>query len=171
MIPTLARRLFLAALAAAPISVGLMDTASAAVLQQAAFERTPSGVVVTPQEGPARRVRLEVYGPETIRVTATEDAHLQLPPSLMVTAQPNGAIAIAEIEPGQFILAGHHIRIDFAPKPSTDGKRRMVLRVEEGRFDDAGNWVFERIWNGDQVDYGLNFTDRPQLLRVVTATY
>jgi len=32
--------------------------------------------------------------------------------------------------------------------------------------------VFERIWNGDQVDYGLNFSgDRPQLLRVVTATY
>ena len=88
------------------------------------------------------------------------------------SAQPNGAIAIAEIEPGQFILAGHRIRIDFAAKPSTDGKRRMVLRVEEGHFDDAGKWVFERIWNGDQVDYGLNFsTERPQLLRVVTATY
>ncbi|WP_395944805.1 DUF5597 domain-containing protein [Brevundimonas sp.] len=87
------------------------------------------------------------------------------------TAQPNGAIAIAEIEPGQFILAGHNIRIDFAAKPATDGKRRMVLRIEEGHFDPAGKWVFERIWNGDQVDYGLNFSDRPQLLRVVTATY
>jgi beta-galactosidase GanA len=62
-------------------------------------------------------------------------------------------------------------RIDFAPKPAADGKRRMVVRYEEGRFDDAGKWVFERIWNGDQTDYGLNFTDRPQLLRVVTATY
>ena len=87
------------------------------------------------------------------------------------TATPNGAIAIAEIEPGQFILAGHRIRIDFAAKPATDGKRRMVLRYEEGHFDEAGKWVFERIWNGDQTDYGLNFSDRPQLLRVVTATY
>jgi len=87
------------------------------------------------------------------------------------TATPNGAVAIAEIEPGQFIIAGHRIRIDFTAKPSTDGKRRMVLRYEEGHFDEAGKWVFERIWNGDQTDYGLNFSDRPQLLRVVTATY
>jgi predicted acyl esterase len=46
--------------------------------EQAAFERLPTGIVVTPQEGAARRVRLEVYGPETIRVTATEDADLFL---------------------------------------------------------------------------------------------
>lgn len=87
------------------------------------------------------------------------------------TEKPNGGALIAEIAPGEFIVTGYRARIDFAPKPSTDGKRRMVVRYEEGRFDDAGKWVFERIWNGDQTDYGLNFTDRPQLLRVVTATY
>ncbi|HYC97196.1 MAG TPA: DUF5597 domain-containing protein [Brevundimonas sp.] len=87
------------------------------------------------------------------------------------TERPNGGAVIAEIAPGEFIVAGHHARVDFNAKPSTDGKRRMVLRVEEGHFDGAGAWVFERIWNGDQTDYGLNFTDRPRLLRVVTATY
>ncbi|NBB62141.1 beta-galactosidase [Pseudomonas sp. ODNR1LW] len=87
------------------------------------------------------------------------------------TDKPNGGALIAEIAPGEFILTGYRARIDFGPKPSTDGKRRMVVRYEEGHFDAAGKWVFERIWNGDQTDYGLNFTDRPQLLRVVTATY
>lgn len=87
------------------------------------------------------------------------------------TEKPNGGALIAEIAPGEFILTGYRARIDFAPKPSTDGKRRMVVRYEEGHFDADGKWVFERIWNGDQTDYGLNFTDRPQLLRVVTATY
>ena len=29
-----------------------------------------------------------------------------------------------------------------------------------------GDWVFDRLWNGDQTDYGLNFTAAPQLLRV-----
>ncbi|UQV17653.1 DUF4968 domain-containing protein [Brevundimonas albigilva] len=90
---TLARRLMLAALMIAPLGVcaesGLMDSASAGAIQQAAFQRIPAGVVVTPAEGAARRVRLEVYGPETIRVTATEDADLNLPASLMVTAQPS----------------------------------------------------------------------------------
>ena len=35
----------------------------------------------------------------------------------------------------------------------------------------AGEWIFERVWNGDQSDYGLNFTALPQLLRVKLATY
>lgn len=87
------------------------------------------------------------------------------------TDKPNGGALIAEIAPGEYIVTGYRARIDFAAKPSTDGKRRMVVRYEEGHFDDAGKWIFERIWNGDQTDYGLNFTDRPQLLRVVTATY
>lgn len=90
---TLARRLVLAALMIAPLGAcagsGLMDSASAGAIQQAAFQRIPAGVVVAPAEGAARRVRLEVYGPETIRVTATEDADLNLPASLMVTAQPS----------------------------------------------------------------------------------
>lgn len=87
------------------------------------------------------------------------------------TETPNGGVVVAQIAPGEFIVTGHRARVDFAAKPSTDGKRRMVLRVEEGHFDGSGAWVFERIWNGDQTDYGLNFTDRPRLLRVVTATY
>ena len=87
------------------------------------------------------------------------------------TENPNGGAMVAEIAPGEFIVAAHRARVEFAPKPATDGKRRMVVRYEEGHFDADGRWVFERIWNGDQTDYGLNFTDRPQLLRVVTATY
>ena len=85
--------------------------------------------------------------------------------------KPGGGALVAEVAPGEFIVTGYLARVDFAAKPTTDGKRRMVLRYEEGHFDDAGKWVFERVWNGDQTDYGLNFTDRPQLLRVVTATY
>ena len=87
------------------------------------------------------------------------------------TERPNGGAIVAEITPGVFLVTGHRARVEFAAKPSTDGRRRMVLRYEEGHFDTGGRWVFERIWNGDQTDYGLNFTDRPQLLRVVTATY
>jgi len=31
--------------------------------------------------------------------------------------------------------------------------------------------VFERLWNGDQTDYGLNFTSIPQVLHVQLASY
>lgn len=83
--------------------------------------------------------------------------------------EPRGGAIIAQIEPNAFLVTGHWARVDFAAKPG--GPRRMVVRYEEGHFDAEGRWVLERIWNGDQTDYGLNFNDRPRLLRVVTATY
>ena len=46
----------------------------------------------------------------------------------------------------------------------------MVVKVEEGRFVN-GQWATDRIWNGDQTDYGINIIDRPVLLRVTMGRY
>ena len=46
----------------------------------------------------------------------------------------------------------------------------MLARVEEGHYE-QGQWIFERLWNGDQTDWGLNFTSLPQVLRVRLAEY
>jgi hypothetical protein len=42
--------------------------------------------------------------------------------------------------------------------------------VEEGSYEN-GSFKFRRILNGDQTDYGLNFSSAPQVLRVSVATY
>jgi len=42
--------------------------------------------------------------------------------------------------------------------------------VEEGLYEN-GQWHFLREWNGDQTDWGLNFTSQPQVLHVKLATY
>jgi hypothetical protein len=44
-----------------------------------------------------------------------------------------------------------------------------MLHAEEGRFDDKGRWQRERVWNGDQVDHGLNLTDEPTMLKIKMA--
>jgi beta-galactosidase GanA len=82
---------------------------------------------------------------------------------------PSGGVAIARLGPSEYLVTGFHARVDFA---LTDpGKRHLMLeRVEEGHYVD-GQWVFDRLWNGDQTDYGLNFTAEPQLLRVKLATW
>jgi beta-galactosidase GanA len=55
--------------------------------------------------------------------------------------------------------------------PANDAVGNMIYdRVEEGRYVD-GEWEFHRNWNGDQTDYGLNFSSATQLLRVTLATY
>lgn len=83
---------------------------------------------------------------------------------------PTGGVAIAELGVDEYLVTGFDARVDFAL--AVPGSDRMILdRVEEGHYDAAGRWVFERVWNGDQTDYGLNFTALPQVLKVRLATY
>ena len=79
-----------------------------------------------------------------------------------------GGAAVAQIAPNQFLVAGDHVRITFSPGP--DVKNGLLLKVEEGGFKD-GQWVASRVWNGDQVDYGLTFNETPALLRVTMGSY
>jgi hypothetical protein len=60
--------------------------------------------------------------------------------------------------------------VDFRPADAASGKHREFVRVEEGTYVD-GKFKFLRIWNGDQTDYGLNFTGLPQVLRVTLTTF
>ena len=81
---------------------------------------------------------------------------------------PDGGGLVGELGPNEFLVAAIHARVDFRPVEA--GKQRQFVRVEQGRYEN-GVWRFESIWNGDQTDYGLNFTSAPQVLRVTLATY
>ena len=80
---------------------------------------------------------------------------------------PDGGALIAQLSPNEFLVTGYRARVSFG---SAKGERFMMARVEEGHFDN-GQWVFDRLWNGDQTDYGLNLTTLPQVLKVKLATY
>jgi beta-galactosidase GanA len=84
---------------------------------------------------------------------------------------PEGGVLVARLGPDEFLVTGRRARISFAPAEGREANGTLFARVEEGRFDEHGTWVAERVWNGDQTDYGLNFTTLPQLLRVRLATY
>jgi beta-galactosidase GanA len=79
------------------------------------------------------------------------------------TEQPGGGVAIAQIADDEFLVLGQRTRVRLEPLPGQNG---MMLRAEQGRFDDKGRWVMERVWNGDQVDYGLNLPAEPVMLKV-----
>lgn len=81
----------------------------------------------------------------------------------------SGGFLVAQLGPGEYLLAGYHVRLNFE-LTNPAGKKPLFARVEEGHYEN-GQWVFDRLWNGDQTDYGLNFTSAPQLLRVKLATY
>jgi beta-galactosidase GanA len=83
---------------------------------------------------------------------------------------PSGGAVIAELDDDEYLVTGFDVRVTFRPSAPLAGRQFLLQRVEEGRFED-GNWVFERVWNGDQTDWGLNFTGTPHVLKVRLGTY
>jgi hypothetical protein len=86
----------------------------------------------------------------------------------------DGGVVIVQLFPDEFLIAGHHARVDFAPAASTAlaGKKRLFVHVEEVHVTPKDGWATDRIWNGDQTDYGLNLkADEDVLLRVKVTTY
>jgi beta-galactosidase GanA len=81
---------------------------------------------------------------------------------------PSGGAMVAQLGPDEFLVTGVHCRVSFSN--SSPGKQVQLVRVEEGTYKN-GVWHATRIWNGDQTDYGLNFTNLPQVLRVYVATF
>ncbi|HEY0785957.1 MAG TPA: DUF5597 domain-containing protein [Acidobacteriaceae bacterium] len=87
--------------------------------------------------------------------------------------KPIGGALVAQLGPDEFLVTAVHARVDFAPVTTltgTEKPQRLWALVEEGSYLD-GKWQTTRIWNGDQTDYGLNFRDRVQVLRVRLSTF
>jgi hypothetical protein len=81
-----------------------------------------------------------------------------------------GGVAMAQTGDDEFVIVGQsaRVRLDAETAP---GHGTMIASAEEGHFDAAGRWVMERGWNGDQVDWGLNLTARPVILKVRMGRY
>ena len=84
--------------------------------------------------------------------------------------EPIGRALVVQLGPDEFLVTGAHARINIHAADPALAARQIYDYVDEGTYVD-GKWVFRRRWNGDQTDYGLNFSSVPQLLRVKLATY
>ena len=81
---------------------------------------------------------------------------------------PSGGALIAELASNEYLVTGFNVRVSFSN--ASLGSRAIFARVEEGHYEN-GKWIFERVWNGDQTDWGLNFTSIPQVLHVKLASF
>jgi hypothetical protein len=105
---------------------------------------------------------------------------------------PMGRALVAQLKDNQFLVTGIACSVDFrpagteeqrkaghivigtdqAPSAQIDGKwlHRQFLKVEEGTYENDA-FKFERILNGDQTDWGLDFGSEPAVVRVSVAVY
>jgi beta-galactosidase GanA len=97
-------------------------------------------------------------------------------PAPRTNSVPLGRALIAKLASNRFWVTGAYCRVDFRP---TSGGQRDFLRVEEfgsaeekrSRSAKEGDFRFLRIWNGDETDWGLNFSSAPQTVSVLLGTY
>jgi hypothetical protein len=125
------------------------------------------GKVQAVSEDPAEHVQMLTFGKWKAKVSyGLPQFGSWLTPKGNPT--PEGGAMVAELGPDEFLVTALHARVDF--QPLAEGSQRQFVRVEEGSYVN-GVWHFVRLWNGDQSDYGLNFTSVPQVLKVTLATY
>ncbi|HEY1605573.1 MAG TPA: TIM-barrel domain-containing protein [Allosphingosinicella sp.] len=89
--------------------------------------KIPTGIVVTPDHGPEKAVRLEVYGDAAIRVTETPTPTIDVPASLMVTERPGGAFTVTR-QAGHVLLKTQRLVADVDL-----GDGRVAIRDASGR--------------------------------------
>jgi beta-galactosidase GanA len=83
---------------------------------------------------------------------------------------PEGGVLVGRLGADSFLVAGVHARVAFELAAARGAEQAQYVRVEEGTYEN-GQWKFLRVWNGDQTDWGLNFSSLPQVLHVRLATY
>ena len=83
---------------------------------------------------------------------------------------PEGGVLVGRLGPDEFLVTGVHARVAFVLADATGGLQAQYAQVEEGTYQN-GQWRALRVWNGDQLDWGLNFTSVAQVLHVRLATY
>lgn len=81
-----------------------------------------------------------------------------------------GRVLIAPIGADEFLVTGIDARVEFLLTPPANGQETQLLHVAQGHYEGL-TWKFERFWNGDETDHGLNFRSPGAILHVKVGTY
>jgi beta-galactosidase GanA len=85
------------------------------------------------------------------------------------TKDHRGRALVAQLSSDEFLVTGIDARVEFHFANTTSG-HSQILRAEEGRYEND-TWKFLRLWNGDQTDWGLNFTHQGKVVHVSLGAY
>jgi alpha-D-xyloside xylohydrolase len=181
-------------------AIACLALSTSTVAMAAESRRIDRGVVVTPDAGPAKRVRVIAYGDDSFRVTATPGDMADVPDSLMVVAKPQGTPTIVEAgglvtlklprATAEIRLADGHVRfrdaagrivLDEAARgafaPSVEGKAWRATQQQFNRGTDEGFYGLgqhqnrQMNYNGEDVELAQHNMDIAVPFVVSTRNY
>jgi beta-galactosidase GanA len=80
-------------------------------------------------------------------------------------ATQDGAMMVLSSAPNEFLVVGSGLTITFARDPDVDDQVAGIADVEQVAYA-GGQWVTERVLNGDQTDQGRALQLDPHAIRV-----
>ncbi len=140
------------------------------------YRQTPDGVVVEPDSGPAKRVRLQLMSDRIVRVTALPTASMDVPKSLMVTATPRGDVPFTVQQVGdkvklstRSLAAEVSVATGVVSFEDAQGRVRLAER-DRGSFapvkiDGKDYYSIQQVFNPgtDEAFYGLGQHQNAQM--------
>lgn len=74
---------------------------------------------------------------------------------------------LIKLAEGEYYAMGTNVRFTFVPQGKDKGKAWHYLAVEEGGFNEKGEWQVSRILNGDETDWsGTAVGATPAMLHI-----
>lgn len=139
---------------------------AARVIAKASFEGKVRGTAEQPGQ-PVQTLKIDERWNMVVTYGVPQFWYQGEPPG---NPEPVGRALVVQLGPDEFLVTGAHARINITAADPAVAARQIYDRVEEGTYE-SGEWKSRRMWNGDQTDYGLNFSSAEQMLRVKLATY
>jgi alpha-D-xyloside xylohydrolase len=115
------------------------------------WQRTARGIIVSPAEGPAAQVRLEVVAADIIRVTAFPTTDLELPASLMVTADTSADFNV-DTSGDTLVLKSAHTQVHVS---LTNGLVRFEDPTGQPLLEESSRAPFTPVTTGGEQYYEI----------------
>lgn len=81
------------------------------------------------------------------------------------TKDAHGAALIAQLGPDEFLVTGVDVSVSFHLPGKLPWMRSEIISAEQGVYEN-GVWEPLKLWNGDETDRGLQFYEKPAVVRV-----
>ena len=81
-----------------------------------------------------------------------------------------GAVLVAQLGPSEFLVTGVDASVIFHLPGKLPWMRSLIVTAEQGTYDNDV-WKPTRLLNGDETDRGLNFHEKPEVVRVTMGRF
>jgi len=84
---------------------------------------------------------------------------------------PSGRVLVGQLGDDEFLIASFDAALDFKPSLGSPFTGAQFLKIEQGAYDETGQWIPSRLMNGNYTDGGLPLPSDGAMIRAKLMRY